>query len=425
MRKVLCVNPWITDFAAFDFWLKPVGLVNIASAVSRAGAEAMLLDLMDRNHPWLARRTSTDRWGRGKFSSEEIGKPRVLGYVSRKYRRYGIPRNIVENRLTELDEVDAILVTSSMTYWYPGVRETIELVKKRFPLVPIVLGGVYPTLLPNHARRFSGADVVLPGTWLSIKGKLEKVLGLKLPSVLRIPRWELYAELDYAVTNFSRGCPLSCTYCASYLIEPHYVTRPVSDVVKELVYLREIGIRRVAFYDDALLFHPELDRILEEIIGMDAGFEFHTPNGLHVSRITEERAALMKKAGFSSFYLSVETVDEELLERTGAKLSPAHFKKTARILQDAGFCGDQLHAYVLFGLPAQSENSVRKTIDLVLSCGVIPHLTEFSPVPGTVEYEKAGFNEDTDPLLTNNTAYCSRGYLKESWERLKEYLSLH
>ncbi|MFQ5628541.1 MAG: hypothetical protein ACE5I1_07255 [bacterium] len=27
----LLVNPWITDFAAYDFWSKPLGLLYIAS----------------------------------------------------------------------------------------------------------------------------------------------------------------------------------------------------------------------------------------------------------------------------------------------------------------------------------------------------------------------------------------------------------
>jgi len=130
----------------------------------------------------------------------------------------------------------------------------------------------------------------------------------------------------------------------------------------------------------------------------------------------------MKQAGFSSIYLSLETTDEKLLASTGPKLSADEFSKAAKILTNAGFRHNQLHAYILFGLPEQSEESVRRTIDLALRTGVTPHLAEFSPVPGTEEYAKAGLANDADPLLTNNTAYCSRENHRDSWHRLKDYL---
>jgi len=48
VKKVLLVNPWIYDFAAYDYWLKPVGLLYIASLLNKLGVETVLLDLLDR-----------------------------------------------------------------------------------------------------------------------------------------------------------------------------------------------------------------------------------------------------------------------------------------------------------------------------------------------------------------------------------------
>ena len=421
MKRLLLVNPWIHDFAAFDFWLKPLGLLRIAGALMDAGAEVHLLDLADRNHPWLHERTKTDEWGRGKFFAEEIAKPRILDRVPRKFRRYGLPKGILDEKLSELPDADAVLVTSSMTYWYTGVRETIEVLHKRYHGVPIILGGIYATLLPEHARKNSEADVVLKGGLAEIKERLEKLVGLNLLEETPFPAWDLYPKLDYAVTTISQGCPLRCTYCASHLINPTFMPRDTNGVLTEIESVAKLGVRRIAFYDDALLFHPKFDEIMEKVVKMDCKVEFHTPNGLHVSQITPKRARLMKEAGFRSLYLSLETVDERLLKITGAKVSPDAFTQAVRVLKDAGF-SDELHAYVLFGLPGQSEESVRRTLDLALAARVKPHLAEFSPVPGTAEYSKAGLDADTDPLLTNNTAWCNQGKLRDSWERLKDYL---
>jgi len=419
MKRFLLVNPWIHDFAAFDFWLKPLGLLRIAGALRNAGAEVYLLDLLDRNHPWLEKRTKTDEWGRGKFAAEEIEKPRILEYVPRKFRRYGLPYSTLVQRLSDLPDADAILITSGMTYWYTGVRETIEVLHKRYHGVPIILGGIYATLLPEHAGINSGADIVLKGSLAEIKKRLEKRVGLNLLEETPFSAWNLYSKLDYAVMSISRGCPFRCTYCASHRLEPHYLSSKLADITAELKYLADLKIRRIAFYDDALLFHQDFNELMERVIGM--GLEFHTPNGLHVNQITPERAELMKQAGFRSMYLSLETVDEELLRHTGAKLSADAFTNAVRILKDAGF-SDELGAYVLFGLPGQSEDSVKRTLDLALSLDVKPHLAEFSPVPGTLDFTRSGLGDDTDPLLSNNTAWYNQEKLRDSWRRLKDYL---
>ncbi len=422
MKKFLLVNPWIHDFAAFDFWLKPLGLLRIAGRLRDAGAGVHLLDLLDRNHPWLTKRTGTDKWGRGKFFAEEIPAPDILKYVPRKFKRYGLPRGILKERANDLPDADAILLTSSMTYWYTGVAETIETLRQRYPDTPMILGGIYPTLLPDHAGKRTGADIVVSGSFERNRKYLESMLDLRLPGRPSLPAWELYPELTYAVMNVSKGCPFRCTYCASHLIESRFAARDIGCVLHEFKNLLRLGVKRIAFYDDALLFHPDFDELMQAIIGMQVNLQLHTPNGLHVTEITPQRACLMRQAGFSSIYLSLETTDEKLLASTGPKLSAGAFSKAAKILKNAGFTHDQLHAYVLFGLPEQSEESVRRTLDLAMCTGVTPHLAEFSPVPGTEEYAKAKLADDADPLLTNNTAYCSREDLRDSWHRLKDYL---
>ena len=40
----------------------------------------------------------------------------------------------------------AILVTSLMTYWYPGVVEVIRLAREVHPGTPVILGGIYARL---------------------------------------------------------------------------------------------------------------------------------------------------------------------------------------------------------------------------------------------------------------------------------------
>jgi hypothetical protein len=50
-RNVLLINPWIYDFAAYDFWNKPIGLLALASLLRMNGANVFFLDCLDPYHP--------------------------------------------------------------------------------------------------------------------------------------------------------------------------------------------------------------------------------------------------------------------------------------------------------------------------------------------------------------------------------------
>ncbi|MBD3380022.1 MAG: B12-binding domain-containing radical SAM protein, partial [Candidatus Omnitrophica bacterium] len=53
MKNILIVNPWIYDFAAYDLWMKPWGLLKISSILKRNGFGVDLIDCLDRHHPSL------------------------------------------------------------------------------------------------------------------------------------------------------------------------------------------------------------------------------------------------------------------------------------------------------------------------------------------------------------------------------------
>ena len=98
--------------------------------------------------------------------------------ITRRYGRYGISEAAFRARLAQVPTPAAILVTSLMTYWHPGVAAAIRLARERFPDVPVILGGIYATLCPEHARQHSGADRVIVGPGeAAIFGILEEITG--------------------------------------------------------------------------------------------------------------------------------------------------------------------------------------------------------------------------------------------------------
>src|SRR5512139_2771799 len=133
-RSILLVNPWIHDFSAYDLWVKPLGLLYLGSILRAKEFQVSLLDCVDM-HSLPGRFTKElpppkkREFGRGHFLKEVIPKPPALKNIPRRFRRYGLPPEIVKNYLTGLPRPGLILVTSLMTYWYPGVAETIAFLR--------------------------------------------------------------------------------------------------------------------------------------------------------------------------------------------------------------------------------------------------------------------------------------------------------
>ncbi len=438
MARVLCVNPWIVDFAAFNQWIEPLGLLMVAGVLRAAGHEVAVLDCLDRHHPAApAPRSPRDVYGCGHLAKTELHKPPLLAHVPRHWGRYGLPLGVVEADLAAQPRPDAVLVTSMMTYWYPGPFEAIRLVKARWPAVPVALGGVYATLCADHARAHSGADVVLTGPgevqaldWVNaVSGEL-RVPQVQPPDIM--PAHDLRRPQGYVAIQTARGCPFHCPYCAVHQLTPEFAPRPVDRVVEEIAWcVRSLGVADIAFYDDALLaqagqhIHP----ILDAVIACRLPVRFHTPNGLHARFIDRELAAKMRKAGLVTVRLGLETIDPQEEKRDGGKVDVASFGQAVEALWAAGFASRDVAAYVLVGRPlAPGETAEHRletmhaTVDLAHRLGVPVRIAEFSPVPGTEEWQAAVaagcIASDADPLLHNKALYpCADGVALEELKR--------
>jgi len=120
---ILLVNPWIHDFAAYDFWAAPLGLLSLGGVLRHHGVKVSYLNCLDRFHPRAPKTDPASRCGRGPYLKTKIPNPKGLGGIPRTYSRYGIPPEWLREDLRSIPRPDLILVTSLMTYWYPGVQE--------------------------------------------------------------------------------------------------------------------------------------------------------------------------------------------------------------------------------------------------------------------------------------------------------------
>jgi radical SAM superfamily enzyme YgiQ (UPF0313 family) len=199
--RALLINPPIYDFALFDHYFQPYGLFRLEELLTSTGYEVSAIDALDITDPRsinrLGRPTRRPE-GTGKFFRQATpfpgtdapaagtlaagGTPRAgtrkngsfparssagsripapFADPGRSYARYGIVRESLREAIRRATP-DIAFVTTGMTYWYPGVVEVYRIVSELFPRVPILAGGIYASLLPEHCQRVTGATPV-PG----------------------------------------------------------------------------------------------------------------------------------------------------------------------------------------------------------------------------------------------------------------------
>ena len=421
---ILCINPWIHDFAAFDFWAKPLGLLSLAAILREKGAIISFIDCLDRFHPRERGGLKVFWDGRGPFRKTEIELPRGLEASGKRFSRYGIKPQWFWKDLTQVEKPDLIFVTSLMTYWASGVQETIEMIKAVFPDVPVVLGGIYASLCTMHARKNTRADLVIKGPGENhLKKILKEFTGFELDdppmpdsygdlNALPYPALDLQTKIVYAPILTSRGCPFSCEYCASSYLEPRFRLRAPENVFKEIQHWhQDHGVKNFAFYDDALLINADQHAfpLFEKIIQSKMDIWFHTPNALHIKAITKQAAGLMFDAGFKTIRLGLETTDFSSHRSHDAKVTEKQFYACVDNLKSAGFEKTQIGAYLLCGLPGQNLGDLENSMDLVRKTGIQPVLAYYTPIPHTSMWEEAKacskFDLMEHPVFTNNTLF--------------------
>jgi hypothetical protein len=401
--KILLVNPPIYDFAAYDFWLKPHGMLSVAGYL-RDKVDFKLFDYLDRLHPFIVNQKNleSDQWGRGRFYCERIPHPACLRQIPRYYRRFGLPRNLFIDFLTQ-QQPDFVLIQTTMTYWYPGVGEVVEDVRSTWPSAKIILGGNYVTLCTKHAQGL-GADLIVQGTNLESLWQFLKIE----PDSNQLPLWQAYEKLDVGTLKLSDGCPFNCTYCSVPEVYGKFKARPLENSLQQLALLCQLGAENIAFYDDALLFDAEkvLMPFLNEVIKQNMNVNFHSPNALNARFLTSDLAELMVRAGFKTFYLGFESASIRWQQQTGSKVSSDELELAVRHLFSAGAEPQNITAYQILGHPQIDIQQLEDSMHFVNSLGIRGMLADFSPIPGTPDglYSSEWVDMD-EPLYHNKTAF--------------------
>lgn len=187
----------------------------------------------------------------------------------------------------------------------------------------------------------------------------------------------------------SRGCPFHCTYCLwpSTLYGHKFRARSAENVVDELEEaITRFGVDEVYFDDDSMALDRE--RMLEICrLIVERGLRFEWIAQCRVDSMDEEVLMAMKRAGCRYIRFGVESGSPKMLKLMKKGITPERVLETFRLARKAGI---RTQAFFLFGVPGETGETVRETIEFAKK--LRPGSAQFAvaiPHPGTELFRTA------------------------------------
>lgn len=201
---------------------------------------------------------------------------------------------------------------------------------------------------------------------------------------------KLYPYIDIIS---GRGCPNRCTFCLwpQLMHGSRYRLRSPANVADEIEYDIKLLPRILKggeffFEDDTFTADKERAiQLCEEIISRKLKITFSVNARADSADFSMFR--IMKRAGCRELLVGFESGSQEILDVVNKNITIGQSYKFMELAKKAGL---EVHGCFVIGLPGETEETAKKTIDfaLALGCNTI-QFSGATPFPGTALFNQA------------------------------------
>ncbi len=192
---------------------------------------------------------------------------------------------------------------------------------------------------------------------------------------------DTYTSEDMGLLMGSRGCPYSCSYCATQIWTRKVRYRSLTNIVEEIKYVHQrYGTRQFTFKDDS--FTVNRKRVMEFCnMLMNEGIKINWDCNTRVDLVDPELLRTMKKAGCNSIKVGIESGSERILKLMDKGITFERIQEAARLFRETGI---HWTAYFMMGIPTETKEDVKNTLELLYK--IKPSFASigvYEPFPGT------------------------------------------
>ena len=293
-------------------------------------------------------------------------------------------------------DTDADLIgISSMGH---AVMRTIDLAKRFRELgKTVVLGGYMVSLMPEEAKKYG--DVIMIGdaeeTWAEMlrdysAGQLKQVYYKKLEQLKTpLPKYELL--LGKNIGNFlpvqaGRGCPKACSFCSVYcLYRGQYLKREISDVVRDIKRVKELGFKQFLLLDDNIFSNREYAmELCREIKKLK--MKWMTQCSIDIAK-DEELLQLIADSGCYVLSFGLESITKESLKSMNKSwANPDKYGEQINIIRKHGI---DISTEMVVGADGDTLETIKNTATFIGENHIaVPRFYILTPIPGTKFFEE-------------------------------------
>jgi hypothetical protein len=241
---------------------------------------------------------------------------------------------------------DKIYVTSLFTWAWRPVWEAVRKYKSWYPDVELWLGGLYASLMPEHAK-LSGTNQIFKG----LHPEAEEML----------PDYNLAPDWNGSIIFASRGCKNNCVYCAVPKLEGKICSEKKS--IKKLIWP---GHTKLIFFDNNILAMNYWKEIFNEIVELQMEVDFN--QGLDARLLNEEAADLISKMKIPLIRLAYDYPSQGY-----------DAKKAVTLLAERGVPKRSILVYALFNYTESPEDYLNRVLE-ILDWGAVCYPMRFQPL---------------------------------------------
>ncbi len=342
---------------------------------------------------------------------------------------------------------DVVGFTVGSILYYNCVR-IAALIKEAAPEVRVVFGGPHLTVYGVESVSQPAVDFAVVGegeyTFLELLQAIEsggdfgQITGLvwkRNGEVIKNPPRQLTEPLDAlpipdhslfdlgqyrvqfddvgptGIIISSRGCPNRCTFCCRN--NPYWRARGDESVVHEMIELKRMGYRSITFYDDT--FNVSTKRMLA-ICRLIREREVDLPWSFRgrVNGFDEDQAKALAEAGCVRAHFGIEAGTQEMLDKIKKDITLEEIRTAFALCKKYGIL---TIAYLILGLPGETVEQARKTIELTFELD--PDFASFHslmPIPGSEIYRDAIAAGAFDDYMLEWTKNPTPELHLKSWE---------
>ncbi len=378
--RILLIEPPFARFMGFYRFFFPFSLASLAAYLKKDGHQILIYDADHNGKP--ANMTSTKLLN--------VFPKYIDGIKNLHHPIWQEVENVIKDFNPDLIGITYLSTKTG------SVKNIVNISKRLYPQVPIVLGGAHASVLFKSSLEQSQADFVVLGegekTFSELIQKIqsgntdfENIPGLAFKSaqgkIITTPHRELLKDLDslpfpdrdslYRLETYrpddlsmimtSRGCPYNCAFCSS-IWERRARDRSILNIVAEIEYLIErFKTKNIYFKDDT--FTLSRKRIFEfcntlEQKNIQVDWECLT----RIELIDKELIMRMRRAGMVYLKIGIESGSQRLLDAANKNVTISEIKKGAAILNKLG---QKWSAFFMIGYPDETETEIHMSHKLI------------------------------------------------------------